>query len=99
MRERVVERYLKTKIESTGGLCLKFESPGRAGVPDRLCLMPNGIHFFVEVKAPGEKLRPLQLKCKKDFTKLKHPVLVVDTKEKVDDLMAIWTTGGRLDGD
>lgn len=99
MRESTVENYLKKNIERLGGLCLKFTSPGLSGVPDRLCLMDNGKQFFVEVKAPGEKLRPLQLKCKKEFEKRNHPVWVADSKESVDLLIAIWVTGGKLDGD
>lgn len=99
MRESEVENYLKKNIERVGGLCLKFVSPGRSGVPDRLCLMPNGKSIFVEVKAPGKKLRPLQLKCKKDFENLQHLVRVVDTKEEVDLLIAKWITGiGEADG-
>jgi len=98
MRENEVENYLKKNIERVGGLCLKFVSPGKSGVPDRLCLMPNGKSFFVEVKSPGKKLRPLQLKCKKDFEQLHHPVKVVDTKDGVDLLIALWVTGGRMDG-
>ena len=98
MRESAVENYLKKNIEKVGGLCLKFSSPGLSGVPDRLCLMDNGKQFFVEVKAPGGKLRPLQLKCKKEFEKRKHPVCVVDSKEEVDHLLAVWTTGGDMNG-
>ena len=43
-----------------GCLCLKFESPGFTGVPDRMILMPGGEMFFVELKAPGKKERPRQ---------------------------------------
>ncbi|MGP4073141.1 VRR-NUC domain-containing protein [Piscibacillus sp. B03] len=87
MRERDVERYLKTKIESLGGLCLKFESPGYSGVPDRLCLLPKGKLFFVEVKRPGETLRKLQEKRRKDFQALGHQVYVVDSKESINQLI------------
>ncbi|WP_422122914.1 VRR-NUC domain-containing protein [Planococcus sp. X10-3] len=98
MRESDIENYLKKNIERVGGLCLKFESPGYSGVPDRLCLMGNGKQFFVEVKAPGKKLRPLQQKCKREFEKRKHSVWVVDSKEGVDLLIATWVTGGVIVG-
>lgn len=39
---------------------MKFTSPGLDGVPDRLLLFPGGRMAFVEVKASGEKMRPLQ---------------------------------------
>lgn len=57
--ERDVENRLKDKIESIGGLCLKFTSPSRRGVPDRMIIY-KGVVCFVEVKKPGESLRPLQ---------------------------------------
>lgn len=87
MKERDVEKYLKTNIEKNGGMCLKFVSPGKSGVPDRLCLLDGGFHFFVEVKALGEKTRPLQTKCHREFLHLGHPVYVVDCKEQVDELI------------
>ena len=36
MRERDVERKLVRAVRDSGGLALKFVSPGMAGVPDRL---------------------------------------------------------------
>ena len=47
-----------------GGIALKFTSPGMAGMPDRLVLLPEGKIYFVELKAPDMDLRPLQLKGK-----------------------------------
>lgn len=96
MRERDIEKYLKTNIEKNGGMCLKFVSPGKSGVPDRLCLLNGGIHFFVEVKAPGEKTRPLQAKCHREFLHLGHPVYIVDCKEHVDEL--IYRELGEIHG-
>ncbi len=62
MREARIESKLKVEIERRGGLSLKFVSPGRAGAPDRLVLMPGGRLWFVELKAPGKRPRPLQEK-------------------------------------
>lgn len=90
MRERDVENYLKKSIEKVGGECLKFVSPGKSGVPDRLCLMDDGSHFFVEVKAPGKKLRPLQTKTQTDFRMKGHRVYVVDSKETVNEIVKEW---------
>mgnify|MGYP002750418290 CR=1 FL=1 len=50
MRENVIERALREDIKKKGGWCLKFVSPGTAGVPDRICLLPGGVIAFVEVK-------------------------------------------------
>ena len=37
-RESTVEKRFRLAVEADGGLCLKFVSPGRRGVPDRLVL-------------------------------------------------------------
>lgn len=60
MRESVVEKKFTTEVKKRGGLAVKFVSPGFNGVPDRLVLFPGGRMAFVELKAPGETMRPLQ---------------------------------------
>ena len=57
MRENAVERTLRNEIKRQGGWCLKFVSPGTAGVPDRICLLPGGVIAFVELKAPSKKVK------------------------------------------
>jgi len=56
MKESQVEKYLHKKIEELGGTTRKFTSPGRVGVPDRICFLPNGRVIFVEVKTNSGKL-------------------------------------------
>ncbi|MBG9786995.1 nuclease [Brevibacillus laterosporus] len=87
MRESVLERKLKMAVESVGGECLKFTSPGRRGVPDRICLFKNSRMAFVEMKAPGGKLHPLQEKCKRDFEKLGFQVWVIDSEVGIRDFV------------
>ena len=87
MRERDVEKYLIQQVKKSGGLCMKFVSPGMDGVPDRLCLFPGGKMKFVEVKAPGEKPRALQLARHNQLEKMGFPVAVIDLKEQVEDLL------------
>ena len=53
MIEKQVEQALRKAVRDRGGLALKFVSPGLAGVPDRIVLMPNRHVAFVELKAPG----------------------------------------------
>ena len=60
MLEAQLERALVREIERRGGMARKFVSPGWRGAPDRIVLMPGGRIWFVELKAPGEKPRPLQ---------------------------------------
>jgi hypothetical protein len=59
-RERVVERALVRAVEQRGGLCMKFVSPGRRGVPDRIVHLPGAPGAYVEVKRPGEVPSQLQ---------------------------------------
>lgn len=51
--ERDIEQKLRRRVESRGGLCLKWVCPGWAGVPDRIILLPGGRICFVETKRPA----------------------------------------------
>lgn len=84
MRERTIERSLVTHVKQMGGMALKFVSPGLAGVPDRLVLLPGGRCAFVELKAPGKTLRPLQAFRQKQLEALGFPYYVVDRMDAVD---------------
>lgn len=83
MEEQKIERRLKKEIELIGGKALKFVSPGVSGVPDRIVLLPGGRIIFVELKAPGKKLRPIQELRKKEFNKLGFNTRVIDSIESV----------------
>ena len=61
MREKVIERKLTLMVKKQGGICPKFVSPGFDGMPDRIVLLPGSHMAFVEVKAPGQKPRALQV--------------------------------------
>ena len=60
MLEKTIESKLRKGIKAIGGMCLKWESPGFTGVPDRIILLPGGRVVFVETKAPGKVERPRQ---------------------------------------
>lgn len=87
MRESSLERKLKNEVEKMGGAAMKFTSPGMAGVPDRLIVLPGGKIFFAEVKAPGERLRKLQLKRRKDLQKMGAAVYVIDSVEAIQEMV------------
>lgn len=84
MREKQIEARLKQEVEKIGGFALKFASPGNAGMPDRIALLPKGNLVFVELKAPGKSLRPLQIKRKEQLESLGFKVYIIDSYEKVD---------------
>ncbi|MEY8416693.1 VRR-NUC domain-containing protein [Tissierella praeacuta] len=55
-------------------------------MPDRIVLY-NGKCYFVELKRPGEDLRPLQKVVKKRFRELGFEVYVIDSIEKVGEFI------------
>lgn len=85
MDEKTVENSLKRAVEAIGGLCWKLVSPGVDGVPDRLCLR-SGRVVFVEVKAPGKKPRPLQVRRMNQLRKQGFTALVVDGPEGIQEV-------------
>lgn len=87
MRERDIEVKLRKSVEAQGGICWKFVSPGTAGVPDRIILMPKGVIAFVEVKAPGETPRKIQLKRHRQLRALGFRVYVLDNPEQIGGIL------------
>jgi hypothetical protein len=58
--EKEIEEKLRRSVKKAGGRAYKFLSPGNAGVPDRLIVLPGGQVVFVELKRRGRKPEPLQ---------------------------------------
>ena len=87
MREKTIEQKLAQSVKATGGLALKFVSPGMAGVPDRLLLFPGARIAFVELKAPSQKPRPLQLHRHDQLRALGFKVYVLDNAEKIGEII------------
>lgn len=87
MLEKQIEQKLIKAVKSLGGLCPKFTSPGFDGVPDRLVLLPKGRMAFVELKAPGKKLRPLQVRRKRQLEQLGFLVYTVDNLLQIQEVL------------
>ena len=92
MREKVIEQKLVQAVKARGGICPKFVSPGFDGMPDRVVFLP-GRHFgLVEVKAPGEKPRALQVSRHSLLKKLGFHTYILDGIEQIggilDDIQA-----------
>lgn len=87
MREKYIETKLVKAVKSMDGLALKFVSPGFDGVPDRLVLLPGGKIAFIELKAPGETLRPLQVRRKRQLEGLGFLVYCIDGPEQIGGIL------------
>lgn len=84
MRENTIERSLVRKGKKRGIEFLKFKTPSRRNVPDRITFLDNGITVFIECKRPGEDLRIGQKRyCGKLIAK-GHRVYVLDNLQEVD---------------
>ncbi len=88
MREKTIEQKLTAAVKSAGGKALKFASPGFDGMPDRIILMPGGKCGFVEVKAPGEKPRPLQSARHEMLRRLGFRVYVLDSAVQIGGIIS-----------
>lgn len=95
MLERDVEAHLLARCRQMGFLCMKFTSPGRSGVPDRVVVTPTGT-LFVETKRPGGNLRRLQAQVIEKLRRAGAEIHVVDTVAGVDEL--VERLGMRDDG-
>jgi hypothetical protein len=93
MREKQIENALVKAVRDSGGIAPKFIAFGMSGVPDRLVLLPGGKMAFVELKAPGMRLRPLQIKRKRQLEGLGFLVYCIDDKAAIGGVLdAIRTT-------
>ena len=88
MREKTVESKLVKADKSMGGLAPKFISPGLDGVPDRLVLLPGGKMAFIELKAPDKKLRPLQVRRKRQLESLGFLVYCMDRPDQIGVILS-----------
>jgi hypothetical protein len=99
MRERDVEQYLVDRVKELGGECRKVQWLGRKGAPDRLVMLPGlapdemGYQYpdrtiWVELKAPGEKAKPHQVREHERMRALGQRVVVIDSMEGVDEVLS-----------
>lgn len=88
MQEKYIEQKLVATVKSMGGMVPKFVSPGIDGMPDRIVLLPMGRIAFVECKATGKKMRPLQNKRKKQLEALGFLVYCLDDIEQIGGILS-----------
>ena len=96
MRENVIEADFVKAVQAAGGVAYKLTSQTANGLPDRLVLFFPSKTVFVELKAPGKMLRPLQQKRRSQLMNLGFPVLCVDRLEQIKPVIQAiltWVPG------
>lgn len=86
-KEKQLETKLIKEVRKAGGIALKFVSPGYAGMPDRLVLIATSHIAFVEVKAPHQKPRKLQIARHNQLRKLGFKVYVLDDEKQIGGII------------
>ena len=87
VRERDVEKAFVKAGKECGGICPKFTSPGTAGRPDRMVLLPGGCVAFAELKRKGEKPRPIQVRRHEELRRLGFRVYVIDDTDAIGEVL------------
>lgn len=92
--ESSIEKYFKAQCEKRGWLCLKFVSPSRRGVPDRLVIRSCARMAFVELKRPSGRLSVLQMAMIRRLKAFGVEVYVIWSKEEAHALIRRWEEEG-----
>lgn len=102
MRERDIEAHLVKRVKALGGEVRKVAWVGRRGAPDRLVMLPYPTYWqspvsqeyerhyavWVELKAPGKKAEPHQLREHNRMRKMGQRVVVIDSIEAIEELLS-----------
>lgn len=87
--EKTLERLLKSVVENKmHGLCVKLLSEFVTGLPDRMCLLPGQLIFFVELKTTGKKPRKMQEYMHKKLRSLGFEVYVIDSTDSLMTMLS-----------
>lgn len=100
-REAEIETYLVKQVKALGGEVRKVKWIGRRGAPDRIVMLPcREIEWYgpdypvdpdrtiwIELKRPGEKVKPHQAREHDRMRKMGQRVEVVDSFERVDEAL------------
>ncbi|AGG66894.1 VRR-NUC domain-containing protein [Corynebacterium callunae] len=87
MLEQKIEKQLFEQVRKRGGKAYKLTSPGTAGMPDRMVCLPGGHLAFIELKAPGQKPRPLQQARHKQLQQLGQRVYTIDGAHQIEKVL------------
>lgn len=82
-----IEDYLVKRVNGLMGECWKFVSPNRAGVPDRIVMLPGARVWFVELKSKSGSVNPLQAYVHRLLGDQGHKVEIISSKKEVDEFI------------
>jgi hypothetical protein len=85
--EKTLEARLVREIEARGGMALKYTSQFHRGIPDRICLMPYGRIYFVELKSTGQRPTKLQVHALKRLSGLGYYADIIDNSEGLEKFL------------
>ena len=88
--EKSIEKYLVETVKNLGGICLKYTDSNMVGYPDRICLLPDGVTIWVELKSKGRKPSGIQRIRFARMEKLGHHVRVIDNKKDIDLMLKMY---------
>jgi len=88
MHESALEKYVREKIKKLGGRAFKWVCPGVTGVPDRICIFPDGRIIFIELKRHGinDGLSARQKKVCRILESMNCTVRRISSKEEFEKL-------------
>lgn len=87
LRERDIERALVTRIKALGGEVRKVKWIGRKNAPDRVVMARDAYIWrtvWVELKAPGKRPTPAQVREHDRMREVGQCVIVIDSQELID---------------
>lgn len=96
MLEKTIERRLTDGVKKSGGLCMKFISPGTPGVPDRIIITAAGKIIFAELKTETGRLAKIQRYTIEQMKKRGADVRIIKGLDGVKELLA--EIGGMQNG-
>ena len=80
--ESALEKLLRKEIKDRGGVVIKLV-PVIVGIPDDLVLLPWGRQYFVELKADGGRLSPIQIHRHQELRAIGHDVIVLKGRNEI----------------
>ena len=88
--EKTIERHGAKVAKQHGLWALKLGMLGGRGWPDHTILGHGGRIAFIEYKVPGGAFQPLQKLMHRRLRKLGFTVVVIDSKQGVDEFFRDW---------